>query len=339
METLNESLTTTRLGFCAEIAGVGAYVPIRVVRNQDLTQFPASAIPLIQQKTGVEERHFAADDESTSDLAAKAVLRCLANAGVEASTIDAIVLSTSSPDRILPPTAARVQALIGASRAAAFDINAVCAGGVFAIQVADAFIRSGIYNTVLVVAAEIYSRFLNPRDFSTMPYFGDGAGAVLLRPSTDPERGVCRTILHTDGSGWDTIAIRAGGAMLPHSAVTNPADVFFAMRGREVYDFAVGKGSEIVSELLHECGISVGEIAVVIAHQANLNVLKAIAERTGIPLERFPITLDRYGNTASASVLIALEHTLASGIVKTGDYVVLVAFGGGLSWAASLIRL
>ena len=339
MEAQKKSFSPACAGVRAEIAGIGVYVPVRVLRNQDLTQFPASAIPLIKQKTGVEARRFAADGESTSDLGAKAALHCLANAGVEASAIDAIVLSTSSPDRILPQTAARVQALIGASRAAAFDINAVCAGGVFAIHVADAFIRSGTYNTILVVAAEVYSRFLNPRDFSTMPYFGDGAGAILLRSSTNTEHGVCRTILHTDGTGWETIAIRAGGAMLPHSAITNHADAFFAMRGREVYDFAVGKGSEIVSELLRECNVSVGEIAAVIAHQANSNVLKALAERTGIPMERFPITLDRYGNTASASVLIALEDACVSGIAKKGDYIVLVAFGGGLSWAASLIRL
>jgi len=323
----------------AAVTGVGAYVPERCVRNEDLIQFPAATIPLIRQKTGVEARHYAADGESTSDLGAAAALRCLNNAGVRAADVDAIILSTSSPDRIQPPTAARVQVLIGATRAAAFDLNAVCAGSVFALQMADALIRSERYETVLVVAAEVYSRFLNPRDFATMPYFGDGAGALLLESSTDPERGVCRTLLRTDGSGWDTIAIRAGGAMLPHSAVTNPADNFFSMRGREVYDFAVSKGSEIVSELLAETGIAIDQVAAVVAHQANRNVLEVIAARTGIPFARFPITLNRYGNTASASVLIGLEHACSSGSVKVGDYVVLVAFGGGLSWGASLICL
>ena len=322
----------------AMIAGLGAYVPERCVRNDDLTQFPAGMIPLIQQKTGVVSRHYAADGESTSDLGAAAARRCLENARAGALDVEAIVLSTSSPDRIQPPTAARVQALIGASRAAAFDLNAVCAGGVFAIQLADALIRSGTYKNVLVVAAEVYSRFLNPRDFSTLPYFGDGAGAILFKLGTDPDCGVCRTILRSDGSGWDIIAIRAGGAMLPHSAIVNPNDAFFTMRGRDVFEFAVSKGSAIISELLEETGITVGQVAAVVAHQANRNVLELIAERTGVPFARFPITLDRYGNTASASVLIGLEHACCSGSVKPGDYVVLVAFGGGLSWAASLIR-
>ena len=339
METKADTRSQAHTGTRAAIAGLGAYVPERRVRNEDLTQFPAAIIPLIQKKTGVEARHYAADGESTSDLAAAAALRCLESAGVQAADVDAIILSTSSPDRIQPPTAARVQALIGASQAAAFDLNAVCAGAVFAIQVADSLIRSETYNTVLVVAAELYSRFLNPRDFSTMPYFGDGAGAMLLKAAAHTGRGVLHTLLRSDGSGWEAIGIRAGGTMLPHACVTNPADAFFSMRGREVYDFAVTRAPQIISELLNATGVPADRITAVVAHQANLNVLEAIADRTGIPFSRFPITLDQYGNTASASVLIGLESARRNGTLRSGDYVILVAFGGGLSWGASLICL
>jgi 3-oxoacyl-[acyl-carrier-protein] synthase III len=316
----------------------GSYVPEICIRNEDLTQFPKAARALIEQKTGILERRYAPDGASTSDLAAEAARRCLEQAGLDAAAVDALVLSTSSPDRIQPATAARVQALIGACRAIAFDVNAVCTGALYCLQIAEGFIRGGLYRTVLVVAAEAYSRFLNRSDFSTCPYFGDGAGALLLRASQGPPS-ILHTLLRTDGSCWDVIGIPGGGAMLPCHRITNPGDAYFSMHGREVFDFAVQRGAEIVRQLLDSSGISARDIAAVVAHQANLNVLREIADRTGIPFSKFPLTLERYGNTASASILITLDEAIRSGFLVRGDLTVLVAFGGGLSWGSSLIQL
>jgi 3-oxoacyl-[acyl-carrier-protein] synthase-3 len=319
------------------IVATGSYLPERVVPNEAFEQFPKSAIPLIEEKTGVRCRRYARDDQSTSDLAIEAARRCLEKAGADPGGIDALILATSSPDRIQPATATRVQEGIGARRAFAFDLNSVCTGALYALQVADAFVRTETCRQVLVVASEVYSRYLNPKDFSTCPYFGDGAGAVLLAPSK-VDRGIVRTLLRSDGAGHDVIQIPAGGTMMPFAQMARPQDAFFKMRGREVYDFAVERGSEVVRELLEATGMAAGEVGFVVPHQANANVLREIAERLSIDFAKFVVNLDRYGNMAAASVLVALDELLGSGRVRTGDAIVLVAFGGGLSWGATLIR-
>ncbi|HEX6463911.1 MAG TPA: ketoacyl-ACP synthase III, partial [Vicinamibacterales bacterium] len=202
------------------IVSTGAYVPERAVANEDLTQFPATALPLIREKTGIARRHYAADDQCTSDLALEAARRCLDRAQMPATELDAILLATSSPDRVQPATATRVQDLLGASRAFAFDVNSVCSGALFGLHMGDALIRTGESRYVLVIASELYSRsYVNPRDFSTCACLGDGAGAVLLGPTTDA-RGVVGSRLHTDGSGRDLIQVPAGGTMLPFDRVT-----------------------------------------------------------------------------------------------------------------------
>jgi 3-oxoacyl-[acyl-carrier-protein] synthase-3 len=313
-------------------------LPERVIPNEALTQFPATALPLIAEKTGISARRYAADDESTSDLGAKAARACLERAGVAAEDVDAIVLATSSPDRIQPATATRVQDLIGARNAYAFDLGSVCSGAVFAVHVADALIRSGGAKRVLVVASELYSRgHLNPRDFSTCACLGDGAAALLM--SDDGGHTVLGTVLHTDGSGADLIQVPAGGTMLPYARMERPQDAYFLMRGKDVQDFVVSKGSEVVEELLAAQGVDKKDVAFVVPHQANIGVLQGLAARLGIDMSKFVVTLDRYGNTAGASVLIALDDLLTSGRAVAGDLVVLVVFGGGLSWAATLIRV
>jgi 3-oxoacyl-[acyl-carrier-protein] synthase-3 len=321
----------------AQVVSTGAYVPKNVISNASLTQFPPKVIPLIEEKTGVRERRHADESQCTSDLAVEAARQCLERAGVDPGTVDVLILTTSSPDRIQPATATRVQEKIGARRAFAFDLNSVCAGGVYAIHVADALIRAGSVRTALVVASEIYSRYLNPKDFSTFPYFGDGAGAVLLT-AAEGERGVLGSVLGSDGSRDHAIQIPAGGTMLPYGKLTRPNDVYFKMRGREVYEFAVTHGSAVVEQVLDKCGIPKGDVAFVIPHQANRNIIIELASRLDIDLDRFVINLDRYGNTAAASVLIALDELHQSGRLSEGDNVVLVAFGGGLSWGATLIR-
>jgi 3-oxoacyl-[acyl-carrier-protein] synthase III len=321
------------------ILATASYLPERVVPNEALTQFPATALSLIAEKTGISVRRYAADDEQTSDLGAKAARACLERAGVSPDDLDAIVLATSSPDRVQPATATRLQHLIGARRAYAFDLNSVCSGAVFALNVADALVRSGSAARVLVVASELYSRsHLNPRDFSTSACLGDGAAAVLVGRD---ERGhaLVGSALHTDGAGADLIQIPAGGTMLPYAKMERPQDAYFTMRGKDVQEFAIAQGSAVVNELLATHGIDRADVAFVVPHQANIGVLRGLASQLGIDFSKFVVTLDRYGNTAAASVLIAFDDLLASRRVQRGDLVVLVVFGGGLSWAATLIRI
>jgi 3-oxoacyl-[acyl-carrier-protein] synthase III len=321
----------------SKVTSTGSYLPETVVRNEDLTRFPRAALPLIAEKTGVRERRHAAPEQCTSDLAIEAGRRCLDQAGIDPEQIDGIVLSTSSPDRPQPATATRVQAALGARHAFAFDINSVCSGGVYALHLADGLIRAGLHRSILVVAAEIYSRYLNPRDFSTYPYFGDGAGAVLLTAAAEP--GVLCSRLRTDGTGADVIRVPAGGTRLPFSAMSSPDEQYFKMDGKEVFRFAVEKGTEIMREVLDSAGLGAGDVDCFIPHQANINLIREFSSKLGVGMEKFAVNLDKYGNTASASVLIALDEARRSGRIDCGDTVVLAGFGGGLSWAGMALRV
>jgi 3-oxoacyl-[acyl-carrier-protein] synthase-3 len=321
------------------LAATGSYLPEKRVGNDDLIQFPREAIPLIAEKTGVYYRRIAADDECTSDLAARAAERCLAKAGINPDRIDGIILATSSPDRMQPATATRVQHLLGAKNAFAFDINSVCSGSTFGIALADSLIRSGQYENMLLVAAEVYSRILNPKDYATYPFFGDGAGAVLFQAERGAARGVLHSKLQSDGSGGDMICVPAGGTQLPYGKMAHPRAAFFKMRGPEVFSFAIERVPALLRQLLAEAEVSPSDIRCFVCHQANVNIIHKIAESMDVPVRRFFMNLAEYGNTAGASVLIALDEVLAQGVVQTGDLVVTTAFGGGLSWGANLIRI
>jgi 3-oxoacyl-[acyl-carrier-protein] synthase-3 len=324
----------------SQIASTGSYLPALIVKNSDLHQFPPTAVPLIEQKTGVRQRRHAAINEFTSDLAFMAAKACLTKVNFPVDQIDGIILATSSPDRSIPATATRVQSILGLKNAFAFDLNAVCSGAVHAIHVADALISSGRHQNILVIAAELYSRILNPKDFSTYPYFGDGAGAVLLTPAYNSD-GSCilATRLHTDGAGADLVQVPASGTMLHPSKAKCEKELFFTMNGREVFEFAVNRGTEIILETLEAAKISKLDVAHVVVHQANINIVKQIAAKTQIPFERFYTNLADIGNTAAASVLIALDELIASNKTKNGDIVAVAAFGAGLSWGCNVIRL
>lgn len=320
------------------LLSTGSYLPEKIVFNEDLAQFPKESLKLIEQKTGVLARRVASEDQCTSDLAANAARICLEKAAFSVKDVEGIIVSTSSPDRIQPATATRVQNLLGAQSAFAFDINSVCSGTVFGISLADSLIKSGKYETILFIAAEMYSRILNKKDFSTFPYFGDGSGAILFKAG-DSNRGVLHSCLKTDGSGSEAICVPGGGTMLPFERMNHPAEAFFKMSGRTVFEFAVCRGSEIILGLVQEAGIGIDEVKAFICHQANINIIKKIASDIKVSPDRFYVNLDRYGNTASASVAIALDEALSEGMIATGDLAVTVAFGGGLSWGANLIRV
>ena len=323
----------------SEVLATACYLPTRIVRNEDFTQFPLSAIPLITAKTGVSARRYAAEDQCTSDLAAEAAKLCLARAGVDAQELDGIILATSTPDQPIPATCARVQACIQAWNASALDINAVCAGAVYALRIADAQIKAGQARRILVIASEVYSRILNPADFSTYPYFGDGAGAVLLGSAARPERPYINGgILRTDGRGYDVIRIPAGGSRLPATKVEDVRQHYFQMNGKAVYQFAVERGSEIIKELRQNCKLSPEQIGHVATHQANINIIRELAQNTGIAMGRFMVNLDRYGNTGAASALIAFDEIMrsCSDSGLEGDCII-VGFGGGLAWGGVLV--
>jgi 3-oxoacyl-[acyl-carrier-protein] synthase III len=320
------------------ILSTGCYLPESIVCNEDLTQFPRGAYAMIEQKTGVKARRVASDDQCTSDLAVLAARNCLEKSGFPAGSLQGIILSTSSPDRIQPATAVRVQHQLKAEGAFAFDINSVCSGSVYGICLADALIRAGTCDNVLFIAAELYSKFLNPMDFSTYPFFGDGAGAILFQ-ANGSSGGVLYSCLRTDGSGGDIISVPGGGTMMPFTKLKDLKACFFRMNGRAVYDFAVSKGAEAILQVLQATGTRAEDIACFVCHQANINILREIGTRTGIPEGKFIVNLDRYGNTASASVPIALDEAITNGNAQKGDLVVTAAFGGGLSWGANLIRM
>ena len=320
------------------LLAAGGFVPGVPISNAELTQFPADRLPLIGQKTGIEMRHYAAPGQSTSDLAIEAARRCLEQAHFPADGLDAILLATSTPDRLIPATAPRLQDALGASTAFAFDLNSVCSGGLFALHMADSLIRSGAHTHILVVAADVYSRFLDAHDFSTAPYFGDGAAAVLLAgEGSEAEKGILGTYLRTDGSRTDLIQIPGGGSRLPFNRCLTPRDLCFQMNGRAVYEFAVTSGTEAVAESLHRAGLGVEALDWMIPHQANINICREIARRCGIREERMITNLRTRGNTASASPLLALADSWNQ-VARPGQTACIVAFGGGLSYGAMVVR-
>jgi 3-oxoacyl-[acyl-carrier-protein] synthase-3 len=315
----------------AFIVNTAQHLPANEISNDELTQFPPKYRQLIEEKAGIKKRRHVTD-ECTSDIGAMAVKQLLEKTGVNPLEIDVLICATSSPDRIQPATATRIQDICGLKGAYAFDLNSVCSGGIYGLKIASSLINDGAKN-VIVVASEVYSKLLNPKDIATFPYFGDGAAAVLLS-----DHGIYElndTLLYSDGSGCDVIQVPAGGSMLPASAVKKEREYYFSMEGQRVYHFACEKGSELIEILAKRNEVVADRI---ITHQANLNIIKEIGRRTNIPEERFFINVEKYANTAGASVLIALNEYLESEEAKNEDHVFLAAFGGGLSWGGCYLK-
>lgn len=319
------------------ILSTGSYLPEIEVRNEDLTQFPKDAIPLIEKYTGIRARRKAPDGMLTSGMATEAAKSCLEKIGFSPTKVGGLLVCTSTPDRSFPPTATKVQCDIGMQlgQSFAFDMNSVCSGALFGISVADSLIKNGACDHILVIGADMYSRILYEKDFSTLPFFGDGAGAVLLgRDSTRSEAGILRSLMRSHG-GKGEAAVHNGNGVMP---LKDERSRYVKMDGRAIYTFALTEGSNIIREIVEGSGHSFSDISLFVTHQANLNIITAIAEKLGIPMEKFFVNLAEYGNTAGASVPIALDEALGKNLARRGDLIVLAAFGGGLSWSASLIR-
>ncbi|BCB91788.1 beta-ketoacyl-ACP synthase III [Phytohabitans suffuscus] len=326
----------------AALVGLGSYLPPRRVTNEELaTMFDTSA-EWIATRTGIRARHWAAPGVATSDLAVEAGHRALksANLPLEPGAVDAVVLATTTPDHPCPATAPQVAARLGLGTVAAYDIAAVCSGFVYALATASAQITAGQARRVLVIGAETYSTILNPADRTTSVIFGDGAGAVVLRAVPDADRpGVILGVdLGSDGSRQDLITIPAGGSRERSTpGEPDPQDRYFTMQGKKVFAEAVNRMGESATALLDRVGWPAGSVDHLVGHQANIRILKALAQRLGLPEERAVVNVDRVGNTSAASIPLALSDAVAAGTLPSGSRVLLTAFGGGLTWGAAAL--
>ncbi|MCC7412800.1 MAG: ketoacyl-ACP synthase III [Gammaproteobacteria bacterium] len=318
----------------SRIAGTGSYLPDKVVTNADLEKIVDTTDEWIRERSGIHQRHVAADDETTCDLAEHAARRAIEAAGVEAGSIDLIVLATTTPDLVFPSTACLLQERLGIHDCAAFDIQAVCTGFVYALSVADKFVRTGAARCALVVGAETFTRIIDWSDRKTCVLFGDGAGAVIVEAADAP--GVLSTHLHADGRYADLLLVPAGVSKDYQKLRGHGA--FVRMEGNQLFKVAVNTLSGIVEEALTANGIGIDAVDWLIPHQANKRIIAATARKLGLSDERIIVTVAEHGNTSAASIPLALDVAVRDGRVKRGQLLLLEAFGGGLTWGAALVR-
>mgnify|MGYP006104445865 FL=1 len=323
----------------AGIVGLGAYVPPNVMTNHDWAEIVETSDEWITTKTGIKERRIAAEDVCTSDLAVMACKQAMDDAGISPEDVDMLILATSSPDVPLSSTAGIAQHKLGCTNAAAFDVNAVCAGWVHALDIGARFVGTPGYDNVLVVGAEVYSRILNWEDRTTCVLFGDGAGAAVLQ-QVGEGRGLLGSWMMSDGAGAGVIEIPAGGVRKPiPSPGFEDGDQYFHMDGPAVWDFATEAFPQAVRAVLDRTDNSLEDVSMIIPHQANINIIKTGMEKLGLPMTKTFTNLHKYGNTAGASVPIAMREAMDEGLIGEGDLVITAAFGGGLAWGANAFIL
>ncbi|MFZ5651235.1 MAG: beta-ketoacyl-ACP synthase III [Bacillota bacterium] len=325
-------------GIRAGILGLGSYVPEKILTNSELEEMVDTSDQWILTRTGIRERRIAAPDEATSDLALEAAKKALADAHIGPGDLDLIIVATNTPDCLLPATACIVQDRLGAHRAGAFDLLAGCTGFIYALSVGVQYIVSGCYRHVLVIGAETLSRIVDWEDRNTCVLFGDGAGAAVI--GTVPGGyGIMHTKLGSDGSGGQHLYLPAGGSRLPATGETVGGKLHFVrMNGREVFKFAVRTCGDGSMEVLQEAGLSLGDLDFLIPHQANIRIIESAAKRLELPMEKVLVNVDRYGNTSTASIPLALEEAVSQGRIKDGDNILMTGFGAGLTWAVALMR-
>ncbi len=315
----------------ATLAGIGAYLPERMVSNDELARTVDTSDTWIRERTGIGQRYLAAPHETACFMATGAARAALARAGMDAVDVDAVIVATATPDQAFPAVAVRVQAALGMARGFAFDVSAACSGFVYALAVADGFIRNGTARAVLVIGSEVYSRILNWTDRTTCVLFGDGAGAVLLTAGPADGPGLLSTHLHSDGRLGEILYVdgAVGRADLPGHLV---------MRGQDVFRQAVTKLAAAVDEALAANGLEHADVDWLVPHQANRRIIEAIGKRLGLPSERVVMTVERHANTSAASIPLALAEAVGDGRIKRGDLVLMEALGGGLTWGSALLR-
>jgi 3-oxoacyl-[acyl-carrier-protein] synthase-3 len=323
----------------AKLLGTGMYVPERVMTNEDFARIVNTNDEWIVQRTGMRERRLAEHDQATSDLAIAASRAALADAGVTPDQVDLVICATITADNTLPSTACWIQDRLGCKRAGAFDLTAACSGHIYALAQARAAILSGQARTVLVTSAEILSSITDYTDRSTCVLFGDGAGAAVIQASDQPNTGLLYTTTYADGAGGALMLLPAGGSRRPPSHETVDQRLhYMQIRGREVFRFAVEKMEELIDECLKVCGLTPADVRLVIPHQVNKRIIDAATGRMGFPPEKVFVNIHKYGNTGGASVAIAHDEARRQGALGPGDVAILIAFGGGLTWAGAVVR-
>jgi len=322
----------------ASITGIGSYLPDKVLTNYDLEKMVDTTNDWIIQRTGIKERRIVENGVTTSDIATQASLRAMEDAGVSPKDLDMIITSTITPDHIFPSTSCYIQQKIGATRACAFDILAACAGFIYAMSIGQSFINSGAMKTVLVVGAECLSKITDYTDRSTCVLFGDGAGAVIIQRNPVKHE-ILSSILAADGSEADVLIMPGGGARNPASLESVQQRLhYIQFKGKEVFKLAINNITNLILETTRENGLTLDDIDLIIPHQSNLRIIEATMEKLGLPMEKAFVNIDKYGNTSSASVPIAIDEARKEGRLRKGNIVMLVAFGGGLTWGSSVIR-
>ncbi len=323
----------------SKILSTGSYLPEKILTNNDLAELVDTSDEWIRKRSGINQRHIIAENETNSDLAAKAAENALKSANLSPEEIDLIIVATFTGDKLLPSTATIVQKKINAVNAAAFDLNAACTGFIYALTVGDQFIKSGFYKNVLVIGSEALTRFTNWKDRGTCILFGDGAGAVVLTRDANADSGIQHSCLNADGSKpTEWLEIPAGGSSKQpshRSVIEN--EHYMRMNGKEIYKFASKIIVESINEILMKSDFCIGDIDYIIPHQANIRIIESAADKLCIPMERFIVNIDQCANTSAASVPIALDQAVRSGKLKKNDKIILVAFGGGLTWGSTLI--
>lgn len=322
----------------SRIVSTGSYLPEKVLSNYDLEDMVDTSDEWINERTGIKERRIADKSQAASDLAYEASKTAVERAGLHACDLDMIIVATVTGDMPFPSTACFLQEKLGAVNAAGFDVNATCSGFLYGLYIADSFIRSGMHKKVLVVGTEVLSKFTDWEDRTTCVLFGDGAGAVILEP-TDEDRGIFSVYINSDGKLWELIHIPGGGSRNPSSPDTIEQRLhYIKMKGNETFKVAVRTLEDLVIKTLEDNNINSSDLSLLIPHQANLRIIQATADRLKIPLDKVIVNIDRYGNTSAASIPIALDEAVTSGKIQEKDYILLEAFGGGLTWASALIK-
>src|SRR6266849_128508 len=325
-------------GRTCSIISVGSYVPERVLTNADLERMVETSDEWITSRTGIKQRHIAADNEFTSDMAASAAIRALHGASLSAEQLDLIIVATITPDMMFPATACLVQQKIGAVRAAAFDVEAACSGFIYGLEIGQQFIMSRTYDTVLVIGAEKLSSIVDWTDRNTCVLFGDGAGAAILQ-NRPQAHGLLTAVMGSDGQKSDLLFMPGGGSRCPATVESVTSRLhYLRMEGKETFKNAVQAMQTAAEEALRRCEIDITRIKLIIPHQANLRIISSVGERLGAKPEQLFINLHKYGNTSAASVAIALDEAVQSGQVQRGDLILMIVFGAGLTWGAAVIE-
>jgi 3-oxoacyl-[acyl-carrier-protein] synthase-3 len=319
---------------------MGSAAPDKVMTNEDFEKILDTSDEWITQRTGIKERRLCREDETTSQLAAQAARNALDDAGLTPDELDLIICGTVSGDLPFPATACLVQDALGITNIPAFDVSAACSGYIYALTVGKQFVETGAYENVLVIGADCLSKMADYEDRGSCILFGDGAGASILQPTTEEDKGIVFTTLACNGSGWDYIHIPAGGTARPFSQeVLDSREHFIKMRGRDVYKFAVEKMQWLLGECMDKAGLSVDDVDLVVPHQVNTRIIASATQKFDFPIEKVYVNIETYGNTSAASIPLAFDQAKRSGACKPGDTIILVAFGAGLTWAGAVVKM